>query len=65
MKWAVRNDRLSLSKLKHMKQQRELDFTIPFIALVIFIVVMASSCSRSITVQQAADGKAKCGKWLR
>jgi tRNA(Phe) wybutosine-synthesizing methylase Tyw3 len=65
MKWAVRNDRLPLSKLKHMKQQRELDFTIPLLALIILIAVLASSCSRSITVQQAADGKAKCGKWLR
>jgi len=46
-------------------QQRELDLSIPLIALVIFIVVFASSCTRSITVQQAAAGKARCGMHLR
>lgn len=32
---------------------------------VLTIVMFLSSCSRSITPNQAANGKAKCGKWLK
>jgi uncharacterized lipoprotein len=35
------------------------------IVLVVLSVIVLSSCSRSITPWQAANGKAKCGRWLR
>jgi hypothetical protein len=35
------------------------------IVLVVLAVTVLSSCSRSITPWQAANGKAKCGKWIR
>ena len=35
------------------------------IVLVLLAVIVLSSCSRSITPWQAANGKAKCGRWLR
>jgi hypothetical protein len=34
------------------------------IVLAVLVSVVVSSC-RTITVQQAANGRAKCGKWLR
>jgi hypothetical protein len=52
-------------KLKYMKQKHELDFSIPLIAIIILIAVLASSCSINITPHQAANGKAKCGRGLR
>jgi hypothetical protein len=48
-----------------MKQKHELDFSIPLIAIIILIAVLASSCSINITPHQAANGKAKCGRGLR
>lgn len=32
---------------------------------VTFIALLASSCARGITTYEAANGKAKCGKYLR
>ncbi len=29
------------------------------------IVLVVTSCSRRISVQDAANGKARCGKWLK
>ncbi len=37
-----------------------------FSALIIFAaIVLLSSCARGITVSEAANGKAKCGRYLR
>jgi hypothetical protein len=38
---------------------------IAIIITVLIFALMASSCSRSITPFQAANGKAKCGRWLK
>ena len=46
---------IHLIKLKRMKK---------LIVLAVLVSVVVSSC-RTITVQQAANGRAKCGKWLR
>lgn len=35
------------------------------VAALVTIVLFATSCSRSITVHEAANGKAKCGRYLR
>ena len=48
-----------------MNQKREFDLTIPVIALVLFIVMAASSCTIYLTPNQAANGRAKCGRGLR
>ena len=48
-----------------MKQQHQLDLSIPVIALVLFIIIAASSCTVYITPHQAANGMAKCGRGLR
>ena len=52
-------------KIKYMNQKHELDFTIPIAALLLFIILAASSCTIYITPNQAANGKAKCGRGLR
>jgi len=45
--WVVRNDHppSTHTKNKHMKPTREFDFTIPAIALLLFIILVATSCS--------------------
>ena len=48
-----------------MNPKREFDLTIPVIALVLFLILAASSCTVYITPHQAANGKAKCGRGLR
>ena len=32
---------------------------------ILSIILVLSSCHRGITVQQAANGKAKCGRYLK
>lgn len=39
--------------------------TLLLLAVCFIIILFASSCSRYVTVDQAANGKAKCGKWLK
>jgi hypothetical protein len=39
--------------------------TLLLLAICFIIILFASSCSRYVTVDQAANGKAKCGKWLK
>jgi len=39
--------------------------TIALAVIVIIAIAMFTSCSRGITVQQAASGKARCGTWIR
>ena len=39
------------------------NFLLP--AIICLVLVAFSSCSRCISVQDAANGKAKCGKWLK
>ncbi len=35
------------------------------LGIVAFAAVILGSCSRGITVNEAANGKAKCGRYLR
>jgi len=35
------------------------------ILAVVIAIIALSSCSRGITPWQAANGKAKCGRWVR
>ena len=35
------------------------------IVLSVLTVIVLSSCSRYISTSDAANGKARCGKWLR
>jgi hypothetical protein len=35
------------------------------LVLSVISMVVLSSCSRYITTEQAANGKARCGKWLK
>lgn len=39
--------------------------TIALAVIITMAIAMFTSCSRSITVQQAAEGKARCGMHLR
>jgi len=39
--------------------------TLLLFATCIIIVLFASSCSRYVSVNDAANGKARCGKWLK
>ena len=32
---------------------------------ILFFIVLLMSCSREITVEKAANGKARCGQFLR
>jgi hypothetical protein len=32
---------------------------------ILLLAFIASSCNREITPYQAANGKAKCGRWVR
>jgi hypothetical protein len=48
-----------------MKPTREFDLTIPVAALLLFIILAATSCTVYLTPHQAANGKAKCGRGLR
>lgn len=54
------------AQIKHDERIKNQGFTtILLLAAAIMIILFASSCSRSITVQEAANGKAKCGRNLR
>lgn len=35
------------------------------VAICFVIILFASSCSRYVSVDDAANGKARCGKWLK
>jgi hypothetical protein len=39
--------------------------TLLLLAICFIIILFASSCSRYVSVNDAANGKAKCGKWLK
>ncbi len=39
--------------------------TLLLFATCIIIILFASSCSRYVSVNDAANGKARCGKWLK
>lgn len=39
--------------------------TLILVAVCVVIILFASSCSRYVSVDDAANGKARCGKWLK
>jgi hypothetical protein len=40
-------------------------FVIAIVTTVLIFALMAASCSRGITPFGAANGKAKCGRWIK